>query len=625
MSLKRVIFYLFYDAQGRVDDYVTHMLRSLRPHAEHVFVVSNSTLTADSRTRLDEVADTVWVRENVGFDVWGYKEAMEAFGRDRLAGYDEAIFMNYTVFGPVYPFDELFGRMDAADVDFWGVTAHKEVDPNPFNGGPAVLPMHIQSHWIAVRRRLLVSREFQTYWDTMPMITSYDDSILQHESRFTRHFSQRGFRYEVAFPPERYPDDHPIFEDFGLLLDDRCPIVKRRIFFHEPTYLDRRAIIARRLVDRLERETDYPVDLIWQNVVRTVEPRTLYTNLSLLEVLPETDDGWRPPADRRVAVFAHLYYADMAEEILGHLASLPVAYDLFVSTSSPENKAALEAALGGAPGVEQLEVRVVEQNRGRDMSALFITFRDVLRSGEYDYALRVHSKKSPQNDYNNGQLFKSHMFDNLLCSPGYVAHVLRLFEDNPTLGMAFPPVVHIGFPTLGHAWFTNRGPAQEWAKKLGITTTFDRSTPVAPYGTMFWFRPEALRDLVEHEFAWSDYPAEPGHNDGGLAHVQERLLAYAAMNAGFHVRSILTRDWAGISHAFLEYKLQRVSALLPAYTQEQVDELTRLQSGTLLGDLKQIVRSYAPGLTRIARPFYFAARGVYRGGRRLTGRGARAR
>ncbi|WP_318241595.1 rhamnan synthesis F family protein [Cellulomonas avistercoris] len=625
MAIKRVVFYLFYDSQGVVDDYVTHMLAALRPHAEHVFVVSNSALTPDSRSRLDAVADTVWVRENVGFDVWGYKEAMEAFGWDRLAEYDEALFMNYTVFGPVFPFSELFDRMDAADVDFWGVTAHKEVDPNPFGAGPDVLPMHIQSHWIAVRHRMLVSREFRSYWDTMPMITSYDDSILKHESRFTGHFAAKGFRFDVAYPPENYPDDHPIFEDFSLLLDDRCPIVKRRIFFHEPTYLDRRAIIGRRLVERLEAETDYPVDLIWRNVVRTVEPRTLHTNLSLLEVLPEEDDGWRPPPERRIAVFAHMYYADMADEIMACLANIPVEYDLYVSTSSEPNRAELEQTLGGAAGVGKLEVRVVEQNRGRDMSSLFITFRDVLRSGDYDYALRVHSKKSPQNDYNNGQLFKRHMFDNLLLSPGYVAKVLRLFEENDTLGMMFPPVVHIGFPTLGHAWFNNREPAEEWAEKLGITTTFDRSTPIAAYGTMFWFRPEALRDLTDYEFAWSDYPAEPGHKDGGLAHVQERLLAYAAMNAGFHVRAILNRDWAGISHTFLEYKLQRISALLPAYTQDQVDELTRLQSTTFLGDLKRLVSDHLPRLSRAARPVYLVARSAYRGRRRLTGRLTRDR
>ena len=530
--------------------------------------------------------------------------------------------MNYTVYGPVFPFEELFARTDEADVDFWGVTAHKQVDPNPFGAGPDILPEHIQSHWIAVRQRLLSSVEFWQYWDSMPMITSYEGSILQHESRFTQHFSRCGFRHMVAFPPADYPDDHPIFEDFDLLLDDRCPLVKRRIFFHEPTYLDRRAIIARRLIDRLE-QTDYPTELIWRNVVRTVEPRTLHTNLSLLEIVPEHDTDWRPEPSRRVAVFAHLFYADMLDEMMSYVRNIPIDYDLFVTTSTPEQQREIEAGVRDRYDVAGLDVRVVEQNRGRDMSALFITFRDVLSSGVYDYALRVHSKKSPQNDFNAGRLFKRHMFDNLLATPGYVARVLRLFEENPTLGMLFPPVVHIGFPTLGHAWFTNREVAERWAKKLGITTTFDRSTPVAPYGTMFWFRPDALRDFTSYPFKWEDYPKEPGHRDGGLAHVQERLLAYGAMNAGYHVRALMTRDWAGISHTFLEYKLQRLSSMLPGYPQEQVDYLTPLTAGPFLSALKTVVHQYHPNSVRWLRPLYTLGRVPFRATKAMKRRVAR--
>ena len=84
--MRRAVFYLFYDPQGQVDDYVLHTLGHLRARAEHIFVVSNSPLDAANRARLETVADTVWERENVGFDVWAYKEAMYVHGLDRLGG-----------------------------------------------------------------------------------------------------------------------------------------------------------------------------------------------------------------------------------------------------------------------------------------------------------------------------------------------------------------------------------------------------------------------------------------------------------------------------------------------------------------------------------------------------------
>ncbi|MDX6372705.1 MAG: hypothetical protein QOD98_1693, partial [Nocardioidaceae bacterium] len=198
--MRRAVFYLFYDPQGQVDDYVLHTLEHLRPHAEHVFVVSNNALDETGVARLEGAADQVWQRENIGFDVWAFKEAMEVLGAERLAAYDEIVLMNCTVFGPVGGFDDLFARMDArADVDFWGVTEHGDTDEHAFD---RTLPMesHIQSHWTAVRRRMFTSDAWREYWHEMPMIASYRDSIVRHESRFTSWFTEQGFVNTVAFP-----------------------------------------------------------------------------------------------------------------------------------------------------------------------------------------------------------------------------------------------------------------------------------------------------------------------------------------------------------------------------------------------------------------------------------------
>jgi rhamnosyltransferase len=619
-AVKRVIFYLFYDPQGVVDEYVPYKLRALRPFADHIFVVSNSKLTPEGRETLESVADTVWVRENVGFDVWGYKEAMETFGRERLEEYDELILMNYTFFGPIYPFEETFSQMDVRrDIDFWGVTAHKEVDPNPFEGATGILPAHIQSHWIAVRKQMFTSIEFQQYWQNMPMITSYDESILQHESKFTQHFAERGFRYTVVWDPDRYPSRHPVFESAVLMLDDRCPLLKRRIFFHEPTYLDRNAILGKRVMEKIA-TTGYPTDLIWRNVVRSAEPRTLYTNMSMVSVIPDVDSGYRPDPPPRIGVLAHIFYEDMVDEIMASLGNIPVPYDLIVTTTTEKKRASILASLEPY-GLPSVDVRVVASNRGRAESAFIVACRDVLVSGDYDLILKIHSKKSPQNGHNVGSLFKHHTVDNLLSSPGYVGSILEMFANQPSLGMVFPPVVHIGFPTLGHSWFTNREAAFELATKLGIHTVFDRATPVAPYGTMFWARPEALAKLAGHPFTFKDFAGEEeGWGDGMLGHVLERLYGYAVMDAGFTVRSVLNTDWAAIDYAFLEYKLQRISSMLPAYTQEQVDYIEQVTAdGPLLHQLKVAVDDQYPRLGKVLRPGYRVARGAARRARSIRG------
>ena len=66
------------------------------------------------------------------------------------------------------------------------------------------------------------------------MITSYTDSILNHESRFTHHFDRLGFVLGVAFPLRDYPTAHPALLNADLLLDDGCPALKRRAVLPRP-------------------------------------------------------------------------------------------------------------------------------------------------------------------------------------------------------------------------------------------------------------------------------------------------------------------------------------------------------------------------------------------------------
>jgi rhamnosyltransferase len=311
-----------------------------------------------------------------------------------------------------------------------------------------------------------------------------------------------------------------------------------------------------------------------------------------------------------------------------------VSFDLVVTTSSEAKREAITAALEQC-GVVGADVRVVESNRGRAESAFLVACRDVLTSGRYDLVLKVHSKKSPQDGHNLGQLFKHHVVDNLLSSPGYVGRVLQMFADRPSLGIVFPPVVNIGFPTLGHAWFTNREGARELADELGIRVPFDASTPLAPYGGMFWARPEALLAITEHEFAYEDFAADDhGYGDGMLGHVLERLWAYAALSAGYTAHSVMNADWAEINYAFLEFKLQKISAMMPAHTLDQVDYLHDLQRRVAepptvivqaperppLAHLKDAVDQAMPRTGRALRPAYRLARSAARTARAVRGR-----
>lgn len=572
---RRVIFYLLHDSRGDVDDYIVYKLSELRPFAEHIFVVVNGELTDEGRRRLEPVADTVWVRENVGFDVWGYKSALEHFGAKRLAEYDELILMNYTWFGPVRSFAPLFERMEAQAVDFWGMTDYGEETPNPYTR-TGILHRHIQSHWIAVRRSMFTSAQWRDYWATMPMITTYTESILQHESRFTHHFEQLGFTSAVAFSVDDYPSQHPALINADLLMDDGCPALKRRAFFHYPPYLDRYAVIGRWTIEKAE-SYGYPVAMLYQNLVKNAPPKSLYADASMIEVLPDVDVSYDAANPLRLAAVVHIFYEDMTDELLDRLVMLPDSFDLFITTTDQAKADAIQAVLDRRADakVAYSEIRILPSNRGRDVSAFFITCRDVLEVGRYDLIVKIHSKKTVQDSYNAGRYFKYQQLDNVLHSPGYAANAVALFQKEKGLGLAFPPMIHIGYPTMGRGWYANKEPAEKLAHELGIRVPFDDISPLAPYGCFWFARPEALRLLVDREWEYDEYATPDQHSDGSLAHVQERLVAYAAAELGYHSRTISTLEHTAISHAALDFKLDQMGATMPGYPIDQIQFLHR--------------------------------------------------
>ena len=217
---------------------------------------------------------------------------------------------------------------------------------------------------------------------------------------------------------------------------------------------------------------------------------------------------------------------------------------------------------------------------GRAESAFIVACRDVLISGDYDLILKVHSKKSPQNGHNVRVACSSTTPWTTCCPhPATSATILGMFQNQPSLGMVFPPVVHIGFPTLGHSWFTNREAALAAGHRARDP---HRLRPDDPGGPL---RHDVLVPAADPRqarrattSAYKDFAGEDeGWGDGMLGHVLERLYGYAVLDTGYTIRLVLNTDWAAINYAFLEYKLQRISSMLPAYTQEQVDWIEHIQ------------------------------------------------
>ena len=675
--MNRGLVYFHFDPHHQVRDYVVAALSSLRPHANHILLVSNSPISEVDRARLATCCDEILPRPNEGLDAGAYRAGLEHLGWERLADFDELILTNHTYYAPLRPWEEVLTRAAGwGDISFWGMTEHATMRPHPFLA-QRELPRHLQSHWIAVRRRLLTDPAFREYWEQMPRVSSYRDSIQWHESRFTGHFAELGHTWQVAFPVDRYRSENPAIEEAPALLADGCPLLKRRALFHDPLHQDRQAVVGGELLEAAAR-AGYSEDLILSDVVHTAAARDLIVNAGLTEVVTgcvpgaagagaETSSPERRPTG---CVVVHVPAGREALEraeadgLARRLASLPAHWRVVVTSPERLDAADLERVTGRRPSQEDTQedsahgegdvsFRLVRDLDPRGTIAFLTQCDDLWDPGRGDdgddgdeggdggpLVLRITVGPPPVPGTRADDVAHRQALDCLLDSPGYTAGLIDLFARHPGLGVAMPAAGHIGQAHGGPTWDGLAGAAKALSRRLGLSAELDPLAPVAPPGAMFMVRPEALRTLSEgaKELVRLTDQAAAGAEQSAerlrrarAAEVLELLTVYAAMSSGFHPREVLTPVWAGRLYGALAYKHRVVTADLPAHTDEQVRFL-QARFGPLAG-VGARVRTYVdvhhPDMGSALKPAYRyltggasgLARAATSAGRRLRGVG----
>ncbi|UQN14399.1 rhamnan synthesis F family protein [Gulosibacter sp. ACHW.36C] len=501
--MRRFVFFLLYDPDGYVDSAVLHTLNGLRPHVEHIMVVSNGFLQAESRERLEAVVDEVFERENVGFDSGAYRSAIGRVGYSKLAEYDEVLLINYTFFGPVTSFDDLFARMDLKPIDFWGMTDHVAVSPHPMLG-KGIMPEHLQSYWIAFRKSLVTSVDFREYWASLPNGMSYHDVITVFETALTRHFGDLGYAWESAYPADDYSVNNASMEQPLRLLDDGCPMFKRRLYFHDVVDLDTRDVAASEVTARAL-ELGFPRDVLIDGVIRRTSARALATGLGLLHLVDDAAAPGEP--DARLARRTGRVWRSWLRDGIDPFA-----------------------------GAEVLVIDGVTD--------------DELADG-------------PAAEYTNANLDEAQL---LRARGGIVdrlADTLGAFDTDARLGVLVPLAEHRASTRLGYGWRGLRTAANRVAEALGLIGPLERHAPLAPLAGVAAYRADAfagLAERVESAGGWASLVRLAEVEEDELDLIFDLLAADVAKTNGYVASESARRSDFVRSSQLLQYKFADTSA-----------------------------------------------------------------
>ena len=251
------------------------------------------------------------------------------------------------------------------------------------------------------------------------------------------------------------------------------------------------------------------------DVLRSFSSNKKYNTISILKSSKITKK-------HETAVILHLYYPELWEEIKGYLDNLEENYDLYVSI----------------PTDVEFDTKIISQNhsssyfyhflnRGRDI-APFLQLLPTITSLEYQYVLKIHTKKSMHRG--DGLEWRQDMIIKLIGSKKNISIAKDAFR-NEDIGMV-APAIHL-LP-IKYFWGSNKEIVDQLSEKLGIR---NREFYFVS-GSMYWFRPSAISLLEKLKYDMTSFEPEVGQTDGTLAHALERFIGLVVLEGGYDILEI---------------------------------------------------------------------------------------
>ena len=537
--MRRLLLFVHYDRDGLVDEHIVYLLNGLKPFRTECAVLVNGALSDVGAAQISSVADRVICRPNRGFDFGAWAEGLQEYG-DRLdKDFDSVLLVNCGCFGPLFPLQEMFDRMEKTDCDFWGITE---------NCGSPGIPPHLQSYFIEIRKPMLLSPEFKKFFrEVGTKCVSFEDAVRHGEIGFSSAMTRAGFRYCAYIPADELRQT--CVERFGGLLPYCCtpfliryyrlPFLKVKAFNRVPG----NAVLSGADIFRalLKSGSCYPPQLI-TNFLRRTAPLSRQKNCP--ETLLAVDRKTEPEAvvQQKFGVMFHCDFPEKVDLLLLLLHNLPMDFDLLVTSSLTETEDILRSKTAGLKRMRNFRFRQMADS-GKGITS-WLTVLPIEEHLKYDVMLKLHIAPSPQVPDIFSDEWCQSILDNLAGSPALTSAVLTSFAKEPQLGVVFTPLIPeeiLQRHVAGGKILEEADARKKLLQEIGANPPEETGMPVFSPGAMFYYRPRAVENLLRRA-SETDFPNRlPGEcslNDNAIA----QIVPYTAQANGFYFRHCIHND-----------------------------------------------------------------------------------
>ncbi|BBX96083.1 hypothetical protein AWC15_07570 [Mycobacterium lacus] len=269
---RTLVLFAHFDPQGVVDPYVAYYLEALHGlGATIVFVSGSPSLTPESVAPIRELCAGIYTRRTLSLDFGSWHLAWCILRRRgwSLDQFDRLVIANDSVYGPLFPIEEMWGSFH--DADMYGAIESTEL-----------LNAHLQSFFLAWDLNSRTRPFLNDFWNGFQYIVHKRVLIWRYEIGLSRRARKAGLRIKPFVSADtikatygRSPGhqwasrfsmslNNTIYFWDGLIEHLRFPFLKTVLPRYNTPWHHSMADLA----DFIGRHTSYPYELIQSNVDR---------------------------------------------------------------------------------------------------------------------------------------------------------------------------------------------------------------------------------------------------------------------------------------------------------------------------------------------------------------------
>jgi len=271
-DLRTLVLFAHFDPQGIVDPYVAYYLEALhRLGAAILFVSGSPSLTEESVASIRSLCVGIYTRHTLcrDFGSWHLAWCLLAERGWSLDQFDRLVLANDSVYGPLFPIEEMWDSFH--DADMYGAIESAERD------------LHFQSFFLAWDLNARTRRFLEDFWNGFQYIVNKYTMVRKYEIGLSKRARKAGLSmkpfisaataeaaYELS-PAHQWasrfsgpPGNNTLYFWDGLIEHLRFPFLKIILPRHNDPWHDSMT----HLRDFIEQHTTYPYGLIQANVDR---------------------------------------------------------------------------------------------------------------------------------------------------------------------------------------------------------------------------------------------------------------------------------------------------------------------------------------------------------------------